>query len=201
MIHKPLIWRCDFDHEEETFEVVEEFNKHLGTQHADYNEAEREAMSRSCRYPRRRRLHTCPVCGYDVASPRPSMSESLSKTGSVPKATKADEHELLHSLAKHIAAHLRILAVKSSENVGPESDVRSERTLNTMIPSTRHGSKVVPASFAKDLSDVLLENFDVVQDLDTSEYVYENNGSLETIPKLDKFANLILEIPAEDCFE
>jgi hypothetical protein len=121
-IHKPVIWRCDVYHREEVFAEEETFEEHLNSQHADCSAAERKAISRSSRNPRRRRPNICPLCGYDISAPNFGLTGPLAPKDASPNSTKINESEQLNKLARHIAGHLLRLAFDSSNSLGVGPD-------------------------------------------------------------------------------
>jgi hypothetical protein len=151
-VHKPVIWRCDLYHEEETFAEEGSFEEHLTSKHANFSLTEREAISRSSKSTRRRRPNICPLCGYDVFLLSSTKTTFQTRKDSTSDPTNSSEADILNKLARHIAGHLRLLAFSSAENLNARSDDSSQGSMKTLDMKTRDGSKTHPPSGLRDLS-------------------------------------------------
>lgn len=174
-VHKPVIWRCDLYHAEEIFTEEETFEGHLNSRHADCSAAERKAISRSSRNPRRRRPNICPLCGYDVSAPTLGLAHPPTLKDTSPHPTKIDESVQLNKLARHIAGHLRGLAFHSSNNLGPgldkvlndgdaqHEDINSSSSVHSLHHSLKDGLAALSLRFddAPDGRNLGAESYDI----------------------------------------
>ncbi|KAF5246035.1 hypothetical protein FAUST_1446 [Fusarium austroamericanum] len=146
LVHKPTIWICDVDHDDEEFQDHESFQEHLCNKHSDLSEAERKAVATLSVASVTRAKHTCPLCGYDSTAEQDSRSEATSST---PQQSDMDQ---LARLAKHVAGHLRCLAFHALDHL--DSDQGSVSEPGSEITSHKARSRSGPPSGLKDLDDV-----------------------------------------------
>ncbi|RSL50314.1 hypothetical protein CEP54_011990 [Fusarium duplospermum] len=146
LVHKPTVWMCDFEHDDEEFRDDESLQEHLRKQHSDLNEAERKAVATSGTRVEARAKHICPLCGYNSTSEQDSSSEP---TSSIPQKSEMDQ---LSELAKHIAGHLRCLAFHTLDHLDSDQENVSEQDTETTSAKAR--SRSCPHSGLKGLDDI-----------------------------------------------
>ncbi|RSM15113.1 hypothetical protein CDV31_005194 [Fusarium ambrosium] len=189
LVHKPTIWICDFEHDDEEFGDIESFQEHLHKQHSDLNEAERKAFTTAMERVEARAKHICPLCGYNSTSEQDSPSES---TSSVPQKSEMDQ---LAELAKHIAGHLRCLAFHTLDHLDSDHESVSEEGTETTSAKTR--SRPCPPSGLKDLNDISMsfrtdddpKSVSTFDELRTSqdETISDDEASPQIVSTLPKF--------------
>ncbi|RMJ06561.1 hypothetical protein CDV36_013840 [Fusarium kuroshium] len=168
LVHKPTIWICDYEHDDEEFHDHEAFQEHLHTQHSDLNEAERKAFTTAMERVEARPKHIC-----------------LFKS----------ETDQLAELAKHIAGHLRCLAFHALDHL--DSDQESVSEENTETTSAKERSRSCPPSGLKELNDVSigfgtdddLKSVSTFDELRTSqdETISDDEASPQIVSILPKF--------------
>ena len=156
LVHKPVVWRCDVDHEEEEFLHEDSFEKHLDLQHSDYSTAERGAIATSSATFVKRPPNTCPLCGYVFTAQLNLAGHEIQgkSVSSVPQTSDADRFV---ELTKHIAGHLRCLAFQTLDYLDDDEESVSEASTKTSGGKIRSGSRIRPLSGIKDLQDISLE--------------------------------------------
>ncbi|KAM0429962.1 hypothetical protein ACHAPT_005966 [Fusarium lateritium] len=142
LIHKPTVWICDVDHDDQEFQDHGRFQEHLRNDHPDFTEGERKAVTILSVTTITRPKHICPRCGYDSAADKDGRPES---------APRSDMDQLAQ-LAKHIAGHLRCLAFHTLDHL--DSDRKSMSEQDTETTSDEARSRSCPSSELKDAKDI-----------------------------------------------
>ncbi|KAH7254601.1 hypothetical protein B0J15DRAFT_558854 [Fusarium solani] len=189
LIHKPTVWICDVDHDDEEFRDHESFQAHLRQEHADMSEADRKAVTTLCETPVTRPKHACPLCGYDLALQQENHPEPASNT---PQGKGMDQ---LAKLANHIGGHIRCLAFDTLDHLASDHESVSEPETDTTSGKARSRSR--PPSELKDLDDISsgfpddddprsVSTFDELKTRQEGDFTLDDDTSLSILPEFEE---------------
>lgn len=190
LIHKPTVWICDVDHDDEVFRDHDSFQAHLRQEHADMNESDRKAVSTLCETAVTRPKHTCPLCGYDLSLQQENHPEPASNT---PQEKDMDQ---LAKLANHIGGHIRCLAFDTLDHLASDHESVSEPGTDTTSGKARSRSR--PLSELKDLDDISsgfpddddprsVSTFDELKTRQEGDFTLDDDTSLQIVSILPEF--------------
>ncbi|KAL2673720.1 hypothetical protein Neosp_012163 [[Neocosmospora] mangrovei] len=186
LVHKPTVWRCDFEHDEEEFCNEEAFQEHIRKRHSDSDESERRMIATLGTGVEARAKHICPLCGYNPTLGQENPSDSTSST---PQKSEMDQ---LSELAKHIAGHLRCLAFHTLDHLDSDQESVSDQDSNATSVKARSRSR--SPNGLKDFEDVS-SGFGTNGDPTSVSKFDETRSSREEDRPVDEASPQIVPIP------
>lgn len=189
-INLPVKWVCDVDHDEDRiFDSEWSYLNHVGTEHQDYDEAEREIMRETSEIPEPRTPYACPLCDcipLDIIEKIfPNGMAGLESLEEVDAATVLKQQNisdadpiLLAKLTDHIAHHLRNIAFRSLAHFD-KNDEEGDGD---------QGSQSVPTTEAVNGSQSQIEPDELDLELLQQTISFQDDKTMESLTQASLFA-------------